>query len=360
MNKFMSALVVALVITLVGVYALTQIAATDTSSAITLLPTPTLLAQNGLIKFISEEKDAYIYTINPDGSDLRQVSDLPVEKQWVASYRGGLNLSPDGTRLVFPVDEDNNVNLYIMDIDGTNIQRLTAALGNEIYTAWSPDSQTIAFEACVDPMGCNTYDIYVIAADGTNLNRLTDHYADDISPVWSPDGRWIAFASDRPADPNDNWGLEEVSIYLMDPQGRNVHRIGEPPVGWPLVWSPDGQHAFVQGNVIDVDTKEMRTIVASPPFQGNPHWSPDGTQIAFMSRDQSLYVMDTDGTSLRRVVDKVGEYAWSPDGTSFVFTCGDPYPYNLCTIRADGTNQRTIELDLGLIEKPEWQPVWSD
>ena len=64
--------------------------------------------------------------------------------------------------------------------------------------------------------GDGNREIYVIELDGTGLTRLTNHPAADPAPAWSPDGTRIAFASNR--DGNDE-------IYLMNADGSNSIRL---------------------------------------------------------------------------------------------------------------------------------------
>ena len=68
----------------------------------------------------------------------------------------------------------------------------------------------------------NAVDIYVIDADGSDLQRLT-HTGDNGSPVWSPDGKRIAFSSHRSGDSEIWWDNRE--IYLMKADGSNVQRL---------------------------------------------------------------------------------------------------------------------------------------
>ena len=85
--------------------------------------------------------------------------------------------------------------------------------------SWSPDGKRIAFSSRRDGHFIGefglTSEIYVMDADGGNEQRLTENRKTDSSPSWSPDGKWIAFTSDRKGDDVN------FEIYVMDADGEN-------------------------------------------------------------------------------------------------------------------------------------------
>jgi hypothetical protein len=152
--------------------------------------------------------------------------------------------SPDGGQIAFVRWTSGPWELGVMNPDGSGVRTLSNRVGgnndpsrNVAHPAWSPDSARIAFTCEID---LNNLDLCVINRDGTGLVRLTNHPAADWSPVWSPDGTRIAFSTDR-------FGGGNV-LALMNSDGSGVSQLGASIRGWPGSWSPDGaQIAFTTG-----------------------------------------------------------------------------------------------------------------
>ncbi len=176
-----------------------------------------------------------IYTANPDGTDVEQVTD-----EVVSSYDA--DISSDGKKIVFvsPRTFENgqlNYDLYLANSDGSDPQRLTTAEGDDATPVFSPDDKTIAFTSYRDGDG----EIFTIGVDGTDEQRLTDNATVDDSPDYSPDGNRILFRSRR----NDTGsGPYRSDLFLMDADGSNVTEALAPTPGiyeYRAVFSPDGE-----------------------------------------------------------------------------------------------------------------------
>jgi serine/threonine protein kinase len=102
----------------------------------------------------------------------------------------------------------------------TNVQPLTD-LNEDTAPAPSPDGQRVAFMSRRD----GNWEIYIINVNGTDLQRLTDNPADDGLPTWSPDGRALAFASNR----GGPW-----AVWAMTPSGNDQGQL------FVMEGSPDG------------------------------------------------------------------------------------------------------------------------
>jgi len=204
-----------------------------------------------------------IYIMNADGSCQINLTNDPAN-DWSPAW------SPDGKQIAFARSFDNNpfTDIVLMNIDGSNITRLTYGHGE--YPAWSPDGKHIAFASARD----GNYEIYVMNADGTNQTRLTDDPAYDMSPSWSPDGTQIVFDTQRDSYPLAEVGIgPEFEIHIMNADGSGDTRL----------------------------TNNM----AEDRF---PSWSIDG-KISYSSNG-SLFIMDSDGSNQIKVLDSGGFPDW--------------------------------------------------
>ena len=270
---------------------------------------------------ITIEFDNSIYTGGKSLSNTRHVfvGDLVGD----AGQRIAFHSDRDGPD---PTDDDRIWNIYAMNADGSDVNRLTSNRANDFSPDWSPDGQRIAFHSNRDDPDPNddhrVYNIYVMNADGTGVTRLTYNEASDFSPDWSPDGDLIAFVSNRD-DPDLNDNERVYSVYVMNVDGSGAMRLS--PGGasdFSPNWSPDGRriafHSTRDGNsdiyVMDVDGSGVTRLTDHEAYDSNPDWSPDGRRMVFRSsRDdpdpgdfvlvRNIYVMNADGSQVTRLTD---------------------------------------------------------
>jgi Tol biopolymer transport system component len=129
-----------------------------------------------------------VWTVRPDGSQARQITDAPGESR--QPWR-----SPDGRALAISADHGGGVfQVWLMDADGAKPRAITTR-GSFAQPFWSPDGRSFAVSARTDgPF----HRICVMDADGSNLRPIRQpDGVDNVHPAWSPDGRRIVFTSGR-------------------------------------------------------------------------------------------------------------------------------------------------------------------
>jgi Ca2+-binding RTX toxin-like protein len=133
------------------------------------------------IAFVSDRDGGFpeIYTMNADGTGLnRLTANVFID--------GNPSWSPDGTRILVerccPDGTSDIVSIDVATHAETNLTNTPASM--EFDPVWSPDGTMIAFVAF--PVGGDNIDIWAMNADGTNVIRLTNDPAPDLSPDWQP------------------------------------------------------------------------------------------------------------------------------------------------------------------------------
>ena len=124
---------------------------------------------------------------------------------------------PDG-RILYSGCLADACGIIVMDADGSHPRQVVAG-STETNPEASPDGQQVV---CMSQRDGN-WELYVADLDGSNLRRLTNHPANDGLPTWSPDGRHIAFVSDRDG---------EWAVWVMRPDGSDQRPLFE--LGGPL------------------------------------------------------------------------------------------------------------------------------
>jgi tricorn protease len=121
--------------------------------------------------------------------------------------------------------------LWVADLDGKNVRRLTTDPGAESHPVFSPDGQTLAFSAQYDG---NT-DVYVVPVAGGSPKRLTSHPSPDFVHGWTPDGKSVLFSSPRNASNGRHTQLYTVPVTGGMPEQLPI------PYGVDACYSPDGE-----------------------------------------------------------------------------------------------------------------------
>ena len=292
--------------------------------------------------FISaRDGNSEIYIMNADGSNQTRLTDNPTFDLFPS-------WSPDSRKIIFNSkrDEDEGLRIYTMNADGSEQTRLTNEPYYEMYSSWSPDGQKIAFSAHRD----FDLEVYVIDADGSNPVNLTNNApankAVGSAPLLQSELALneipyrIVFESYRETERKENW-----EICLIDANGSNfVNLTNTPEIDemYPHASSDGSQICFVAIEGTDQESKSRnvyymnidgtsRVKVAENAFQ--PCWSPDGKYIAYlpgeyprfnsdMGANKGLEIYNLKTNEVKKHpnddIAHLARLCWSPDGKWFV------------------------------------------
>ena len=166
--------------------------------------------------------------------------------------------------------------------------------------AWSPDGTKIAFTSSRD----GNPEIYVMNREGSNVQRITNHPNIDATPTWSPTGTQIAFTSDRSGSPQ---------IYVVNADGTGIVKITSESWCDRPTWSPAPLNEIAYSsragagnniNVYDFKNNQTRTITDGIGNNESPTFAPNGRHIAFVSSragKEQIFTIDRDGKNLRQI-----------------------------------------------------------
>ncbi len=217
------------------------------------------------------------------------------------SSSGGVDTQPDwspsGNRIAFTSNRDGNNEIYIMNADGSGLQRLTDNPANDQFPSWSPDGQWVAFTTDRD----GNQEVYKVRLDGSEMQNLSNNPANDYQPDWYNHPELLG-SIDEILFTSDRDGNEE--IYVMLPDGSQQVNLTNNPANdsFPAGTAIGNRIAFTsnrQGNQeifsMNRDGENLLNLTNTPSNEIAPVWSPDGLWLAFVSdRDgnQEIYVLD--------------------------------------------------------------------
>jgi len=253
------------------------------------------------IAYVSEKSgNKEIWVMDYDGANQHQITTLKsisLTPRW----------SPDAARIAFtcyvPFRGITSAQICIYSVDSSHLISFPRYRGTNSSPAWSPDGSQIAFMSSQggDP------EIYVSDLSGGHLHRVTFAAGVSTSPAWNPKtGKQIIFVSDRGGEP---------VLYLSDSDGSNVQKIDLPDMGYVIdpSWSPNGQLVAFSwrrpsGNydiyAMDIVSHQLVELTRDEARNERPSWAPDGRHLVFESTrtgTRQVWSMLADGSQPRQL-----------------------------------------------------------
>ena len=285
--------------------------------------------------------------------------------------------SPDGRWVAYTVSraikdtDKNDTDVWMAAWDGSQEVQLTSSPDSESTPRWSPDNKYLAFVS--SRQGARSGQIWVLNRLGGEGTRMTDIKGGVSDYAWSPDSRRMVLVVNEPdpRDPQDDDKTAPDKKKTPPPIVVDRYHFKEDVSGY---LRNERKHLYL----LDVASRKADILTPGSFDEEYPVWSPDGSQIAFVSKrgtgdldrndNTDVYVIDAKvGAQPRQLTtspasDGNGRVAWSPDGRQIAYLTGEEIKYSaynqnkLALIAASGGQPRLVAESL---DRPIRQPLWS-
>ncbi len=302
--------------------------------------------------------ESSLWSVPISGSTPRALSDVLVGPD----FNGG-RWSPDGQRLVYASGGDLNV----AQSDGSEPRRLVTMKGAVSAPVWAPDGKSVRFLA-MESETSEVGTLLEVSTEGGEPREVTPGWQNKSSECagnWTPDGKYFVFLAGCDRRP-DIWAVREKRSFL-DLRKREPTRLTTGPISYgSFAFSPDGKKIFVhgievRGEVQKYDRKSAQFLAVHPALSADCcTYSNDGQWITYVTfPEPSLWRSRSDGTERQQLTwppMKAQNPHWSPDGREIAFSASLPGKTSKTfIIAAEGGKPR----ELTLSECPELDANWS-
>jgi len=269
------------------------------------------------------------------------------------------SISKDGSKLAFISDRDGNREIYTVDLvwmdgytqwQGQNLINITLSSENDWTPNFSPTNDKIVFSTYF-PNNDN-YDVFIMNIDGSKKINLTNSTFYEKYPQFSPDGSFIIYQA---------WQKGKMEIFfsnLLDRNNINLTRnsFSNDIISHGNAFSPEG-HKIVftserDGNrniyIMNSNGSDQTKLTDHPNHDYEPTFSSDGLSILFTSErdgNKEIYIMNTKGENLTNLSNNPGD-DWNPrfypDNKKIIFQSTRDNNWEIYLMKLDGSEQKNL------------------
>jgi len=218
-----------------------------------------------------------------------------------------------GSKILFVSKLGRFKDLFVMDMNGSNVKQITKDRGLAMSPAWSPSGDKIVYTSYLS----KTPELYMLPASGGRPSRITQRAGLEVGAEFDPTGGYLVAAASIK-------GVSKIALF-------------------------------------DLGGDMIRLISKSSSLDVSPTWSPDGAQIAFCSNrggGPQIYTMSSEGSGVRRISHAGSKYCtspvWSPKGDKIAYTCR-ANGNQIFISNPNGSNPSQLTY-AGNNEDPAWSP----
>ena len=285
--------------------------------------------------------------------------------------------SPDGKWVAYVVGraikdgDKNDSDIWMASWDGTQEIQLTSSPDGESQPRWSPDNKYISFVS--SRQGAKDGQLWLMNRAGGEAIKVSDVKGGISEYAWAPDAKRIVFVVSEPdpRDPKDDDKAAPDKKKTAPPIVIDRYQFKQDVDGY---LRNERKHLYL----FDVATKKAEALTTGTVYdESSPAWSPDGSQIAFVSKRGTGDIDRHDNTDVWIIEPKAGAQprqlttspasddgplSWSPDGRQIAYLAGEELKYSaynqnkLAVIPASGGPARLLGESL---DRPVRAPQWS-
>ena len=262
--------------------------------------------------------------------------------------------SPNGRQIAFADIVGSTTagswGIFVVNADGTGRRQVTrGSLFQPHGIAWSPDGNTLAFDAYVSD---GPTSVYTVPVAGGNASKVTTGW----SPAWASGSKLVV------TDESEGPFGRDVQLYSVNPDGTGrqmfvqcpENQFDQPCGDGDPVFSPDATKIAFDNNLsgaasavytMNADGSGRRQLTPYSPPATLPQWGPNASALVYERKDlggdttkDTIHAVNADGSGDKELVKNAHQPSWSPDGKTILFTRSDGPTFTLYAMNADGTD----------------------